>query len=120
MRVLKKKDLKSWNFSEAYFSKVKFGKIKAWKFHLKMTLNLVVPSGRVKFVFYSEQGKCFRVIEIGDKNYSRLTIPPKIWFGFKGLDEGLNLIANVADIPHDPNEVLRKEIDEIEMDWSIE
>ena len=75
LRVLKKKDLKNWNFSEAYFSKVKFGKIKAWKFHLKMTLNLVVPSGRVKFVFYSEQGKRFRVIEIGDKKYFQLSYP---------------------------------------------
>ena len=44
MRVLKKNDLKNWNFKEAYFSKIKFGKVKAWKFHLKMMLNLIVPT----------------------------------------------------------------------------
>ena len=38
MRALIKKDLKNGIFGEAYFSKIKFGKIKAWKYHLKMTL----------------------------------------------------------------------------------
>ena len=117
LRVLKKKDLKNWNFSEAYFSKVKFGKIKAWKLHLKMTLNLVVPSGRVKFVFYSEQGKCFRVIEIGDKNYSRLTVPPKIWFGFKGVSKKENIILNLTNIEHNPREILRRDKNKIKFNW---
>ena len=36
-------------------SKIKFGKIKAWKFHTKMILNLIVPVGKVKFVFYSQK-----------------------------------------------------------------
>ena len=117
MRVLKKKDLKSWNFSEAYFSKVKFGKIKAWKFHLKMTLNLTVPSGRVKFVFYSEQGKRFRVIEIGDKKYSRLTVPPKIWFGFKGMSKKENIILNLTNIEHNSKEILRRNRNKIKFNW---
>ena len=41
MHVLKKKELKKGNFGEAYFSKIKFNKIKAWKYHLKANLNLV-------------------------------------------------------------------------------
>ena len=117
MHVLKKSELKNWNFNEAYFSKIKFNKIKAWKFHLKMTLNLVVPSGRVKFVFYSEQGKCFRVIEIGDKNYSRLTIPPKIWFGFKGVSKKENIILNLTNIEHSPREILRRNKNKIKFNW---
>ena len=87
MRVLKKNESKNWNFGEAYFSKIKFNKIKAWKYHLKMTLNLTVPQGKVKFVFYCERDDIFRIIEIGDKQYSRLTVPPKIWFGFKGIEQ---------------------------------
>ena len=51
MRFLKKNELKNWTFGEAYFSKIKFNKIKAWKYHSKMTLNLAVPHGKVKFVF---------------------------------------------------------------------
>ena len=117
LRVLKKRDLKNWNFNEAYFSKVKFGKVKAWKFHLKMTLNLVVPFGRVKFVFYSEQGKRFRVIEIGDKKYSRLTVPPKIWFGFKGVSKKENIILNLTNIEHNPREILRRDKNKIKFNW---
>ena len=117
MHVLKKNEVKNWSFKEAYFSKIKYKKIKAWKFHLKMTLNLVVPSGRVKFVFYSEQGKCFRVIEIGDKNYSRLTIPPKIWFGFKGVSKKENIILNLTNIEHSPREILRRNKNKIKFNW---
>ena len=35
------------------------------------------------------------------------------------VDNGLNLICNVADIIHDPNEVLRKEINEFDCNWSL-
>ena len=117
MHILKRDELKNWNFNEAYFSKVKFGKVKAWKFHLKMTLNLVVPSGRVKFVFYSEQGKCFRVIEIGDKNYARLTVPPKIWFGFKGISRHESIILNLSNVKHDSKEILRCKQSDIKFSW---
>jgi hypothetical protein len=30
------------------------------------------------------------------------------------------MVTNIVDIPHDPGEVMRKEIDEIEMVWSVE
>ena len=38
-------------FGEIYFSRVDFKEVKAWKRHRKMTLNLAVPVGEVKFVF---------------------------------------------------------------------
>ena len=54
MHGLKKKESKkTWSFGEAYFSKIKYKKIKAWKYHKKMTLNFIVPYGKVKFIFYS-------------------------------------------------------------------
>jgi len=89
-----------------------------------MTLNLFVPIGEVLFYFVDIRkdsdsfNKSCKII-LSQKPYTRLTVPPGIWFGFKGLSDYLNLICNVADIPHDPKEVLRKEIDEIEADWSI-
>ena len=117
MPILKKKESKRWNFEEAYFSKVKFDKVKAWKFHLKMTLNLVVPSGKVKFVFYSEKDKCFRVIVTGEKRYLRLTVPPKIWFGFKGLSKKENIILNLTNVEHNPREILRRDKNKIKFNW---
>ena len=47
-------DEKSFNgFCEAYFSFIEKGKIKGWKLHSKMTMNLVVPIGEVGFVSFS-------------------------------------------------------------------
>ena len=117
MRVLKKKELKKWTFGEAYFSKIKFNKVKAWKYHLKMTLNLVVPQGKVKFVFYSQKDDVFRVIVIGEKKYSRLMVPPKIWFGFKGIGRSESIILNLANFQHDPNEILKRRRMDIKFNW---
>tara|TARA_B110000438_G_C15214159_1_gene394312 strand:- start:57 stop:482 length:426 start_codon:yes stop_codon:yes gene_type:complete len=117
MHALKKRELKNWSFKEAYFSKIKYGKIKAWKFHLKMTLNLVVPKGKVKFVFYSKAENDFKVVELGEKKYSRLTVPPNIWFGFKGVDKNESIILNLANMQHDPKEILRREKNKIKFNW---
>ena len=117
MRALIKKDLKNGIFGEAYFSKIKFGKIKAWKYHLKMTLNLVVPRGHVKFVFYSSRDKKFRVVKIGEKKYFRLTVPPKIWFGFKGIAKPESIILNITNIRHNSKEILRCKKNKINFNW---
>ena len=117
MRALSKNELRNWTFGEAYFSKVKFGKIKAWKFHTKMTLNLIVPLGKVKFVFYSKKDDAFKVITIGEKKYSRLKIPPRVWFGFKGISKKESIIMNLTDLPHDKKEVLRYKKSEINFKW---
>ena len=109
-------------FGEVYFSTVKKNKTKAWKLHKEMTLNLFVPIGYVQFCFVDgrEKSKTYNEkfgIILSQNPYLRLTVPPGLWFGFRGISEGLNFICNVADIPHDPNEVLRKELNEIE--WSL-
>ena len=117
MHALSKNELINQTFSEAYFSKIKSGKIKAWKYHLKMILNLVVPHGKVKFVFYSQKDKNFKVVEIGEKKYLRLTVPPKIWFGFKGISKHESIILNITNIKHNPKEILRCKKNKIDFNW---
>ncbi len=117
MKALNKNELKNWSFGEAYFSKIKFCKIKAWKYHKKMMLNLVVPLGRVKFIFYSEKENKFKKVEIGEKKYLRLTVPSKIWFGFKGIGKPESIILNITNIKHDPKEILRRKKSEINFNW---
>jgi len=125
MHGMKKFDNGFTNFGELYFSTVEQGAIKAWKLHKKMTLNLIVPVGKVLFCFVDAREKSttykkpFKII-LSQNPYFRLTVPPNIWFGFKGLHNRINMITNIADIPHDPDEMMRKKIDDIEMDWSIE
>ena len=107
-------------FGEVYFSWVKQGAIKAWKCHKLMTLNLVVPYGEVSFVFHLAEKKGeFRVEKLGNNCYSRLTVPPGIWFGFYGFSSGSSLLMNVADMEHDPDEVLRMKPSDLTFDWSV-
>jgi len=118
MQALKKSDKEFNGFGEVYFSWVEQGSIKAWKCHQRMTLNLVVPLGEVYFVFHLAKEKDnFKVEIIGEERYVRLTVPPGIWFGFKGLASGRSLLMNVADIEHDPDEVFRKSKSEFRYDW---
>ena len=123
--ALKNTDKGFKQFGEIYFSSVKKDMIKAWKLHKEMTLNLIVPVGKIQFCFFDDReqsdtfNETFKIV-LSQKPYFRLTVPPGIWYGFQGVSDGLNLICNVANIIHDPFEILRKEINEIEIDWSLE
>ena len=65
------------------------------------------------------ENHCFAKICLSKENYKRLTIPPKVWFGFKGVDEKNSIILNVSDMKHDPDEVQRASLDEILFNWEI-
>lgn len=108
LHALKSSEEEFNGFKEAYFSTIKTNKIKAWKRHLKMTMNLVIPIGKVKFNFYDNKKNLLKNIIIGEDNYSRITVPPNIWFGFKGLSPHTSYILNISDVSHDPSEVERK------------
>ena len=95
-------------FEEAYFTTIKINKINACKRHLRMTMNLIVPVGEVQFNFYNEEKKLLVNTIVGERNYSRITVPPMIWFGFKGLSSNISYILNISDISHDPSEVERE------------
>ena len=119
MTALKASDDVFNGFGEVYFSWIDCEAIKAWKCHQHMTLNLVVPVGEVNFVFHLTNKKnIFRTEIIGEERYVRLTVPPGIWFGFQGRNFSHNLIMNLADMAHNPHEVLRKTISEIDYNWS--
>ena len=117
LKILKKREKSYQGFGAAYFSWVGYKKIKAWKFHKVMTMNLTVPFGNIKFVFYDHLSKKFRVEIIGEKNYSRITVPPKIWFGFQGISRSNNLLFNFSNIEHESKEVLRCALKDINYKW---
>lgn len=121
MQAMKKKDKGFAGFGEAYFSEVHFNSIKAWKRHNDMTLNLIVPFGKIRFVLFDdriESNKKFQEVIISKDTYNRLTVPPLIWMGFQGLSTGKSILLNIANIIHNPDEVDRKNINEINYDWS--
>lgn len=96
-------------FGEAYFSTVHTGAVKGWKRHRRVTLNLVVPVGVIRFVIYDDRSASptagrFADISLGGENHARLTVPPGLWLAFQGNREGQNLLLNIIDEEHDPGE----------------
>ena len=117
MHALKKSDSGFVEFGEAYFSTVNHGMCKGWKLHEKMTLNLIVPNGDIRFIVHSgDSSPDLNIIEplmdiiLGETNYCRLTIPPGFWVAFQGIGHGQNILLNVADIMHDPKESCNKDL----------
>ena len=110
LHVLKASEDEFHGFKEAYFSTIKKNKIKAWKRHLMMTMNLIIPIGKVQFNFYDESKNLLKKTIVGEDNYCRITVPPKIWFGFKGLSPHTSYILNISNEPHDPFEVEREQL----------
>ena len=108
LHALKSSEEEFNGFEEAYFSTIKKNKIKAWKRHLLMTMNLIIPIGKVQFNFYDDNKKLLKNTIVGEDNYCRITVPPMIWFGFKGLSSHTSYILNITDEPHNPSEVERK------------
>lgn len=120
--ALKASDQGFSEFGEVYFSQILHGKTKAWKRHKKMTLNIVVPIGSIRFVIYDDRPesitkKQYQIVELSIKNYCRLTIPPMVWFGFQGLGKDINMLLNIASIPHSDEEVEAKSLEEINYSW---
>jgi dTDP-4-dehydrorhamnose 3,5-epimerase len=120
LHAMKRSDPGCVGFGEAYFSWVTGGAVKAWKRHTKMTMNVVVPVGQVRFVFHavnSDGVDEFRIEEIGVDRYARITVPPGIWFGFQGLRRPQSLVLNIASITHETNEVERLSLIDINYGW---
>ena len=111
---------------EIYFSCVYPGAVKGWHCHTRMTLRYAVPVGNIKLVLFDERAGSptlgeIQEIFLGPDNYCLVTIPPGVWNGFKGIGTSMALVANAATIPHDPSEILRRDLSDpsIPYDWSI-
>jgi dTDP-4-dehydrorhamnose 3,5-epimerase len=122
LHAIKSSDYGYSGFGEAYFSTIEYNAIKGWKRHKEMVLNLIVPIGLVRFILYDDrknQINQFQEVVLSlTGEYARLTVPPLIWVGFQGLDQQSSLVLNIANIEHSPEEIERKELDEIKFNWS--
>lgn len=115
IKIINKNNEGYAGFSETYFSEIKKNSIKAWKYHKKMTLNLFVIQGKVKFIFFDNKKSFFKLI-LSEQNYKQVFVRPKVWFGFKGLGKK-NKILNFSNIAHSTNEIMRKRKEDIFVKW---
>jgi dTDP-4-dehydrorhamnose 3,5-epimerase len=117
LHMLRSDDPEFTAFGEVYCSEVESGAIKAWKRHTLMTQHFIVPVGRVLFVLYDNRQSsptCGQVLEyeLGRPDaYSLLTLPPLIWYGFKGMAAYPSLIVNCTNLAHQANESERADAD---------
>ena len=114
-------------FGEIYFSCTHPGVVKAWHLHKEMTLNYAVVVGEIKFVLYDSrpESPTFGVVQeifISPENYMLVTVPPRIWNGFKSVGTQTAIVANCATHPHDPGEIerLSPTDSEIPYNWQLQ
>ncbi len=121
--ALKSTDEGYTGFGEAYFSQIKHGEAKGWKRHNRMTLNIVVPVGTIKFVIYDDRegsdtyGQFEEIILSPESNYQRLTLAPGLWMAFYGVGKGISMLMDIIPEPHDPTEASRKDLSEIKYNF---
>ena len=123
MHGMKQDDAGYQGFGEAYFSTVKPGIVKGWKRHQRMTLNLIVPVGAVRFVIIDNRNitqdkEIVQTVTLSRSNYQRLSVPPMVWMAFQGQDEELNMVLNIASIPHEPEECDSTDITTFSYSWN--
>jgi len=114
-------------FGEIYFSCTYSGAIKAWHMHKEMTLNYAVIHGAIKCVLFDDrpesktQGRLEELF-LSPENYCLVTVPPKIWNGWKGIGKETSIVANCSTLPHDTSEIKRKPVTDpsIPYDWAIQ
>lgn len=126
MRMLRADDPHFTTFGEIYFSVIYPGVIKGWHLHSKMTINYAVVEGNIKLVLHDQrrESKTFgetQQIVFGQINYQLVRVPPGVVNGFTAVGGARAVVANCADIPHDPTEITRIDpfTSSIPYDWAI-
>ena len=105
-------------FGEAYFTSILPGKIKGWRRHTAMVLNLIVAAGKVRFVAFTDGHAIPQEFVLGpDIQHGRLTVTPGTWLAFQGLGNTTGLVLNLASIEHDPAEAENRPLDHFAFSW---
>jgi dTDP-4-dehydrorhamnose 3,5-epimerase len=112
MHMLREDDPHFRHFGEIYFSVVYPGIIKGWHQHSRMTINYAVVDGNIKLVLFDDRpdsptkGRLQEIV-FGQVNYQLVRVPPGVVNGFVAVGGQRAIVANCADIPHDPGEITR-------------
>lgn len=112
MHMLKATDPHFEAFGEIYFSVIYPGVIKAWHLHSHMTINYAVVVGEIKLVLFDQRPDSptkgeLQEVFVGQTNYQLVRVPPGVVNGFVAVGGEKAIVANCADIPHDPTEITR-------------
>jgi len=107
-KIISKNEKYYKGFNELYITNLNKDKIKGWNMHKKMTLNLFVIKGKVKF--HLKQKKILKQITLSEDSKEILTVKPKTWLKMKNLYNKKSKIINFANLKHNKNEIVKKNI----------
>ena len=126
MHMMRNDDPNFTKFGEIYFSYSHPNTVKAWHLHKRMTVNYVCVIGKIKLVLFDDRPESstkgeLQEIFLTTENYSLVTVPPRVWNGFKSVENKFSIIANCSDIPHEAEEMSRKPFDDpyFNYNWNI-
>ena len=119
-KLLSKKSLSYKNFGELYLTNIKYKSIKGWKYHNKMTSNIFLIFGKVKFVIVEKKNNKIIFVEhiLNSENINHIYIPNKTYFAFTGLSKTESTLINFASIVHEKKESLRLNLSEFNYKWT--
>ncbi len=101
---------------EAYISKIKKKRIKAWKLHQKANLNLFIIDGKLKVVTINKKNN-FIINILDSVKMNRIFIPKGTIFGLQNMANRESLILSISDIVYDSKESLSYKISDYEFNW---
>lgn len=113
-------------FGQVHLTAVYPGVVKAWHRHRHRTDVLYAASGMVRLGLYDPRQDSATAGEVnefflGDHAPLRITIPPGVWFGFKGVGRREALLVVFTDEPSNAfvpdEERWDPEANEIPFDW---
>lgn len=107
-------------FGETYVSEIYKGVVKAWHGYPTKRIHYAVVKGMVKLALYDSRktSQTFGQIEtlfVGDENYIRVTIPPGVFNGFKGIRDSMVVVT--ASEPFSEEGIIRFPADYFAYDW---
>jgi len=126
MHMMRNDDPNFTKFGEVYFSYSHPNTVKAWHLHKRMTVNYVCVVGKIKLVLFDDRPESstkgeLQEIFLTTENYSLVSVPPRVWNGFKSVENKFSIIANCSDIPHEAEEMSRRPFDDpyFNYSWNI-
>lgn len=113
-------------FGQVHMTTLYPGVVKAWHRHRHRTDSIVVLSGMARLGLYdgregSRTEAQLNQFFLGVHGPIRITVPPGVWFGMKGLGPEEALVVVMTDRAHDPRDPDEERMDpvvnEIPFDW---
>ncbi|MDH3284882.1 MAG: dTDP-4-dehydrorhamnose 3,5-epimerase family protein [Acidobacteriota bacterium] len=115
-------------FGQVHMTTIFPGVVKAWHRHTTRTDVITVVAGMIRLGLYDDREGSRTAGElnqffVGVHNPLRIVVPPRVWFGMKGLGSEESLVTVLTDLPYDSKdpdeERLDPEINDIPFDWDI-